>query len=335
MKHKHRWQVEAAQCDVVDQATLLEYRTHAERWIKALDDDDVNSVTSQINDMMWTDAAWRSLNEARRLGMDDVDAGTPGLVAALLDRGYIAGQVIAIGRLLDPSASQPKRQVNSIRRLVDDITRHKRLFTREIYVCHDGLPYDFAAIRTQELGALTGAVVQWLPTAGSLAWHQSMLRQEEFDRLSETLPGARRRDDTISDAIFQGMADAFDDQVFKDILEMRHKSIAHAADDFSRSTASNLRSGFSLDEFARAHYLLLGLYQAISANLLYQSWLGAAVPVPQHDQFEGFDKPLVHAGKLADLHDFWNRHGEERDGWLSKAYREFIPAREGQAVRQT
>lgn len=281
--------------------------------------------------MMWTDAAWRSLNEARRLTAGSDEAGTPGMVAALLDRGYVSGQVIAIGRLLDPTAAQPKRQVNSIRRLVDDIAARRRLFTREIFISSDGLPYDHQMVRARELSAMVGGKLQWMPNSEALAWQMSELRHREFDRLSGIAPDSRSRNDTISDSLFDRMIAAFDDPVFKDILEMRHKSVAHAADKFSRSIAKNLRTGFSLNEFARAHYLLLGLYQAISANLLYQSWIGAAIPVPQYDQFEGFEKPLVPEKSVGELHGFWDRHSDERDGWLTKAYYEFIPAKEDQA----
>ena len=325
MTRTHEWQVPVDQCDVSDKAGLTRFRELADVWIKALDTDDENSVTTQVLDMMWMDAAWRSMNEARRLAIRDEQVGTPGMVAVLLDRGYIAGQVIAIGRLLDPSASQPKRQVNSIRRLVDDIAANRDLFTREVYVSRDGLPYDYQAVQARELSAITNTEIRWMPTTGSTAWHMSSLQHRQFDRLSGVAPDARSRNDTISDSIFDGMLAAFDEQVFKDITDMRHKSIAHAADDFSRSTAKNLRSGLSLDEFARAHYLLLGLYQAISANLLYQSWLTDAVAVPQYDQFEGFDKPLVATEGIVELHSFWDAHGDERNDWMLKAYHEFIP----------
>jgi hypothetical protein len=320
--------VAADQCDVVDQISLAEFRKWAEVWIKALDGDDENSVTSQIYDMMWADAAWRSLNEARRVSLDRNDVGTPGMVAHLLDRGYITGQVISIGRLLDPAASQPRRQVNSIRRLVDEITANRHLLTREIYVCRDGLPYDYKNFRARERSTMSDHGATWLSSQGWLDCHQAMLLHEHFDLLSGVEPDARKRSDITSDAFFSRMASAFDDPVFKDITELRHKSIAHAADDFSRSTSPNLRSGISLNEFGRAHYLLLGLFQTISATLLDQSWRGNALPTPQYDQFEGFDKPLVSSDKIAALHDFWDTHGGERDGWMSEAYHEFVPKKD-------
>lgn len=109
MSTKHLWATDAPRCDVVDQVALAQLRAHVEVWVTALDGDDKNSVTSQIHEMMWMDAAWRSLNETRRLTQGSADAGTPSIVASLLDRGYISGQVLAIGRLLDRSAQNPKK----------------------------------------------------------------------------------------------------------------------------------------------------------------------------------------------------------------------------------
>ena len=129
----------------------------------------------------------------------------------------------------------------------------------------------------------------------------------------------------IADALFEQLSRNLEDQVFKDILELRHKSIAHAADELSRSTAKNLRNGISLDEIAKAHYLLIGIYQVVSSNLLYQPWLGTAVPTPQHDQFEGLQKPIVNSDDLGELYRFWREHNRERDEWLNSSYREIIP----------
>jgi hypothetical protein len=40
----------------------------------------------------------------------------------------------------------PKERL-SLPRLVKDLERNRDLFTRENYICHDGLPYDYQAVR--------------------------------------------------------------------------------------------------------------------------------------------------------------------------------------------
>lgn len=320
------WQYGLDACDVGDKARLKEFRSKADIWIRALDRDDRNSVSSQIIQMMWEDAAWRTLNHARHLsdGVDDI--GTPGIVASLLDRGYVAGQVIAISRLIERGAARPHKQVNSLRRLVDEIADSKDLLTREVYVCRDGLPYDFNAVRSRLHVTVDPQrpMVTWLETGGPNAWTQSMLLHEEFDKLSCVGPEGRTRNDRISSPFFDRMKSIFDDTVFEDIHSMRHKSIAHAADHISRSSAKRFRDGISLDELARSHYLLIGLYQVISANILQQSWLADAVPVPQYDLFEGIDHPIASEAGVRSLNQFWEKHCGERSDWCNEAYREII-----------
>jgi hypothetical protein len=71
---------------------------------------------------------------------ESVVSAQSGLLAHFLDQGYVATQVLAIRRLLDS-----RKDVFSLRRLLDNITTHQHLITREIYVCNDGLPYDSEA----------------------------------------------------------------------------------------------------------------------------------------------------------------------------------------------
>ncbi|AMY70678.1 hypothetical protein [Frigidibacter mobilis] len=213
-----------------------------------------------------------------------------------------------------------------MRRLVDEITDSRDLLTREVYVCRDGLPYDFNAVRSRlhvdvdpENPTLT-----WLDTEGPNAWTQSMLLHNEFDKLSGVDPGDRARDDRITGQFFDRLKSVFDEAVFEDINSLRHKSIAHAADHISRSSAKRLREGISLDELARSHYLLIGLYQVISANILQQSWLADAVPVPQYDLFEGINHPIASEAGARSLNQFWEKHCGERGDWCNEAYREII-----------
>ncbi|MDO9639376.1 MAG: hypothetical protein Q7J44_12635 [Pseudotabrizicola sp.] len=321
------WNFGLDACDVDDKNRLKDFRFKADIWIRTLDRDDRNSVSSQILQMMWEDAAWRSLNHARYLSDGSDEIGTPGIVASLLDRGYVAGQAIAISRLLEKGASRPHKQVNSLRRLVDEIADCKELLTREVYVCRDGLPYDFNAVRERLHVAIDpeNPMAVWLDNEGPEAWSQSMLLHEEFDKLSGVGPENRGRNDSISSQFFKRLQSAFDDPVFEGIQSLRHKSIAHAADDISRSSAKLVRDGITLDEIARSHYLLIGLFQVISANILQQSWLTDAIPVPQYNVFEGINRPIASEMGARKLGEFWDTHCSARSKWCNDAYREIIP----------
>jgi hypothetical protein len=322
------WKVSVEECDVEDKERLTAFRERADGWIHALDQDDENSVTAQIFTMMGDDAKWRALNEARRLAANRADAGTSGIVASLLDRGYVAGQVIAISRLIEVgNARQPARQVNSLRRLVEEITANRELLTREVFVSRDGLPFSYETIRHHWPAATAGtsAGAYWT-NEGQTQWIMAQMQHQLFDRLSGQKPTDRSRNDLIEKSFFDRLSEALNDPIFSDIIELRHKSIAHAADAFSRSKAKNLRKGMALDDFAKAHFLLLGVFQVVAVGLLYQSWLTSPIATPQFDIFEHLDLPIVAPDDVARLHEFWDSHTGEREDWMNEAFDKLMPS---------
>jgi hypothetical protein len=326
------WRHPIEQCDVQDRAKLEAYRASVPVWSELLNGEDDHSVSAQLSDMFWQDAAWRSVNEARRFtSKSGPSAAVSSVLRTLLDRGYIAGQILSIAKLLDPSdAKRPQRAVVSLRRLVDEISAARDLFTREVFICHDGLPYDWEAARTRDMAKWVGheeggVYSRWLDTDGPDAWAQSELMHRSFDALSGISADRRQRTDTISSEVFDRLSAALADPVFEDVLSMRNKTIAHAADAFSRSQATGLRSGLKLDEIAHAQRKLLGVSQALSASILYGAWRGSAVPTPQYDQFEYLELPFVHPEHMGDLHNFWREHCKSRDEWLQEAFYEIIP----------
>jgi hypothetical protein len=323
MNPKHEWAYPPEVCEVSDQTELLEFRVAAEVWIEALHGDPVNSVSVQLRDMMWNDAQWRMLNHTRYLARDRDDVGTPGVVGKLLDRGYVSGQVLAIARLNDPSHSDPERQVNSLRRLVSDMKKSRHLLTREMYVAGNGLPYDWQAARDRFAPTTSGS--HWLASGGPEDFMQAMGLHLQFDALSGVSPADRSRKDLISIDVYKRLEGNLDHDVMGKIKLMRNKSVAHAATLISREASGTIPDGISIDEFAQAHFLLIGVYQAISANLLQQHWLGSAVATPQYSLFDGLDKPLVATEDLQAMDDFWRQHTKERDEWLMDAYRQIIP----------
>lgn len=326
------WRYSIEECDVHDCEKLTAYRSLVPAWNDMLNGEEDNSISVQLSDMFWQDAAWRSMNEARRFTKQSgPSAAASPVIATLLDRGFLTGQIISIGKLLEKSdPKHPKRGVVSLRRLVDEIIAAKDIFTREIYVCHDGLPYDWEAARDRDAEKWVshepgGVNFRWLDTEGPHAWDMSSIMHRSFDALSGVTPDQRQRTDAISGEIFDRLSAGLVDSVFDDILSLRNKSIAHAADAFSRSQVSGLRSGLKLDEIARAQRKLLGVAQAISAGLLYGAWRGSTVPTPQHDQFKYLELPVIRSEHLLEFHAFWDKHCEERDEWLRDSFYEIMP----------
>lgn len=103
--------------------------------------------SSKSTTMVWQCAVFHSVNESRRLAQarGEKSAARNGLLAEFIDQGFINLQALALRRLLEPPATNPNKQIISLRRILTDIRKHHELVTRENYVCHDGLPYDYKA----------------------------------------------------------------------------------------------------------------------------------------------------------------------------------------------
>jgi hypothetical protein len=55
-------------CDVTDKEALESFRLKREEWLYLMEGDPDHAVWKQINAMLWNDAVFRTVNEARRLG---------------------------------------------------------------------------------------------------------------------------------------------------------------------------------------------------------------------------------------------------------------------------
>jgi hypothetical protein len=118
------------QCDVTtaSRPALEAYRAKRAEWLDWLDGDPEHSIHRQISGMMWADAAYRAMNEARRFDTDSNPiAATAPLLAELLDQGFVASMILAVGKLTDPVEKAPARGVLSLRRVIADIRKHRHL----------------------------------------------------------------------------------------------------------------------------------------------------------------------------------------------------------------
>jgi len=300
-------------CDVEDRTALVAYRDKRREWLEWLQGDPRNSINRQLYGMMWDDAAFRALNEARRFSSPTHPTGaTAPLLAGLIDQGFVATQILTIARLVDH-----RRDVISLRRLLDDIAAHAHLITREIFVCHDGLPFDpVAAERSyweREGWPASGEVIG-LPTEGPDAFDISRMAHEAFDKVAASGPGPRARGDGIDPAVFVHLRDALATSDVAAILQLRHKFVAHAADASSRGKAGIERFGITLNQLEAAQRTLIQVAQRIELDLLWGSSRGV-VPVPQYDQFAKLDLPIVPPERIGELGEWWHAHCDAREAW--------------------
>ena len=297
------------ECDVSDKASLEKFREKRAEWVKWFGVDDANTIANQIYSMMWDDAASRALVEAYRFSSkENPTAHENEMLAELLYNGYLANQMLAIGKLMDKDS-----EVISLRRLFDEISENRHLFTRENFVSHDGLPYDYAKVQEEELKRRIAEnrvnKIEWVEKEGPKAYGTSQSMHIQFDRISGIVPENRCRKDLVTEDIFEQIERWFGDAVFGKIRTYRNKFIGHAA---SQESRANIQYPHH-DDLMGTHKIILQITRKI-ADIL-GTGIGNPVPMAQYDVFENLDKPLIPSAKMKEMREWWHQHCLERDRW--------------------
>lgn len=300
-----------SQCDVLDRQALEAYRSKRRQWLSWIETDDDHAIWQALSQMIWTDVSFRSLRE---LGShDDENALNNSLVAEALLNGHVATQVLGIRRLVDP-----RRDVISLRRLINDLKANIGLFTRENYVCFDGLPYDYEAVRRRDMEEhlAKGGGFKWGAMTGPEAWGTSSMAHEQFDKLARIDPTNRQRNDELPRSLFATVERWILDSGALDLAEWSHAYLAHAGSPEARQKIAALQ--VTSDRIAAAIKDLCRVTEAISAWLLFAGGRsGSLMPVAQFNQFEKLDRPVMQANQLDDVGGNWRRLSAERDAYLN------------------
>ncbi len=311
------YKCDVEQCSVKNKALLTEFRDKRSEWMDWLEQDVPHNIWGQIHSIMWNDAAYRSLNEARRFASaNNPTAAVNGMFGEFVDRGYISTQVLDICKITDKSNNDPKKGVISLRRLLDDIGDNRRLLTRENFVSYNGLPYDYAAAaekaQRDRLTSGESDKIIWV----SNEWGISERMHSTFDELSGIAEDKRTRTDIIHENVFKTVETWFDAPILKKLRTHRNKFIGHAADELSRQIEPLDRFGLSLDGIAEAQRIVIRIATAIGSHILYDIPLGGVVPIPQFDVFENLEMPVIPVVNMKEIGDWWREHTRERENWL-------------------
>lgn len=299
-----------AECDVsVERRSALDaFRAKRLIWLSWLDTDEHHAIWQAISAMVWTDVSFKALTHFAVA--DDNTCLSNSLVAEQLINGHVATQVLAIRRLVDNGAD-----VISLRRLLKDVRRNFKFFTRENYVCYDGLPYDYEAVMQREIPQRVGKGAFWLDTTGPNAYGSSSMAHEQFDRLTGIAASARTREDRLPIRLLdtiEGWLDASDADALKD---WSHAYLAHAGNPESRERKAD--SIITANKITDTIKVLARVTEAVSAYVLFAgSRLNALMPTAQFNQFERLDNPVMRADQLDEGHQIWDKLTDERDRYL-------------------
>jgi hypothetical protein len=314
------YQYAIGQCDVPPErrSALEAYRARRRHWLEWLDTDEHHAIWTNVSVLVWNDVSFRMLTQ---LVVDNPESCLGNtLVAEKLINGHVATQIIAIRRLVDN-----RHDVISLRRLIKDVRRNFKLFTRENYVCFDGLPYDYEAAMRKDVEARTGQGPFWLATKGPDAWATSERVHAHFDKLPEVNAANRSREDRLPVALVDTVEAWLDNSHADELAVWSHAFLAHAGsvenrEDLKQAIVNNNKITEAIKVIAR-------VTEAISAEILYASGrLNSLMPTAQFDQLGNLDKPVMRADQETQAREMWDELSAERDRFVEGVGEELLLA---------
>ena len=312
-------------CDVPSErrSVLEAYRAKRSTWLDWIDKDKDHAIWTTLSAMIWNDVSFRTL---AHLGANDPNSPLGNsLLAEKLINGHVATQVLAIRRLMDRS-----RNTISLRRLIADIRSNYALLTRENYVCHDGLPYDYAAVMHAEIAQREGTGAFWVGTSGPQSWGTSQMAHQQFDRLSGIDPCNRQRVDRLPRVLLDRIEGWLNSSDADELAEWSHVYLAHAGSAENRKALAE--AIITNDRITAVTRVLARVTEAISAYLLFAGGRSnALMPTAQFNQFEHLDRPVLLPNQLESLHDLWHRLSDDCDQFLEGVREDLLPGKDGSA----
>jgi len=296
------------------------FKAKRQFWIDCLSGGDPHAIRRQLTAMTWDAAAYRVVNEARRLAPPAEDGGVElnGLMHRLIDKCFFESQMLAIRRLTDVYNLKGKKSVYALTALLKDMEENTSLITRAHIFAAEGLAYDDKAVYDdlQQCRAerTMGGEKFWVEP-NVLAWGQSARRHEQIDRLAGTSEQSRSPGDCVSSDVFVRLQKKLGDAT-SEVKKCVDKFVAHAATLESRSYARMQDIGLTLNHLWEAHKSLCQVTHFVSVVLLGDS-MGPPLPTPQYDQFAYIDRPLVTTEKVAFLEEEWRKYSKETQEWPS------------------
>lgn len=295
-----------------DKAVALEtLRERRKFWIECLCGSDVHSIQNQIFQMLWADVVFRTINEARKMAPQDKNGGLKlnAMMFRAYDAGYVQGQMIAIRKLWsDPSPSDGKKGVNSLRALISDMTKHANLLTRENLFLVSELDYDTTKQKQayeQFVSQQTLGQVHIIPR--EFQWGKSDGYHKEIDILSGVTCNARKPDDTVSVKVFDFLKRKMDSVIGPEFKMLVDKFVAHASTRESRLEIENREFKITLDFIEKAHKTIWRTAKFLESSLLTGN-RSFIFPTVIFDQFQYIDRPLVVSNNIPKIQEYWQSY---------------------------
>jgi hypothetical protein len=247
--------------------------------------------------MLFNDITYRATVSVREpVAADVAISARSSTLAYLLDQGYLVSQVLSIEKLLDNGGG-----VISLKRLLKDVEKHRKIITREIYVAGDGLPYDYRS--WGEAIDKTDPMVQMYGIGAP-----GLVRFAVSKELHE-----RNRNDVIRESIFKALNSWINCPSAREISTIRNTFIAHAGDAFRRG--SYKFSGVKLSQIDEVQRAIVRVERALTDYVLSIRMGREVVPIRPLGIFSGLDLPYCSSVAQDSMHRLWDELSAQRNAW--------------------
>lgn len=308
-----RYKYRAEGCDVICKQKLRQFRVQKIKWLFWLRGDDQHAIRDQVTALLSDYAMFQTINDLRVKQAKSKRQGVHfnASVLFLLDSGFVAKQAMGIRRLIDKSGD-----VISLKRLVDDIKQNRELISREVFVAHDGLPYDYACVReayyAEKIKVGKECYFEGVETSGPKAFGASERCHKVFDSLAGIAPSHRKRDDMLPAQLFDDLSGKLG--VCADLQKFADKFIAHPADPNSRSKLTASQNAVTLKKLTQCLQAIVAVASSISRRLLGDgtSW---TVPQPSFDPIKNLDKAWIETNALEEARQSLEKHMTAIEKW--------------------
>ena len=225
----------------------------------------------------------------------------------LVAEGYASITSLGIRRLLD----NDKRRI-SLAWVISRIEKSIHLMTREFYVCHDGLPYEYQEAKDYFYANLSSSLRRsesFLIATGKEGWFMSEQMHDHFDSLCGH-PAKRSRTDRITIDTAISFKEILKGNSITSISNMTSRVIAHTV--ICNPVEIEMPT---YDDVFDALSTLMGLANEISSSIFYDTNVGSVVPLYRGDPVEGLDQPWISSENLGSLRSFWEDICKQMDAW--------------------
>lgn len=288
-------------CDVSDKESLARFRERRRVWEEWQTTDEVHSIHKQIDEMIFDHAIFESINLASKIAAENEDSSVAVSPTAFwyLHKSYVANQFMAIRRLYD---EDHRGDTITLKRLLRDVKENFELFTRENFVCHDGLPFDPKPDREKHNAEMMkrGSGAHWVQRQ---PFHLSEQRHSLFDSLlrivdkSYNITGAR--DESLPVDLIHRASNHLG--CCANVQTIASKFIAHAADQNNRARLNDTEANITFGHIEKCHLALCSVAHFIGSDLLLDYPL--CIATPQFEVFENFNKPWVKESDITRLQE--------------------------------